>query len=79
MVICSEPTDRQEAVDYMYDKFVKCGYGEEELDSAKATALSLNRDQILGITIDQYRSTIQDSYFCYDVQLLHDTREKAGQ
>ena len=42
VVIWSEPTDRQEAVDYMYDKFVKCGYSEEELDSAKATALSLN-------------------------------------
>ena len=53
VVICSDPTDRQEAVDYMYNKFVKCGYSEEELDSAKATALNLNREQILGITPTQ--------------------------
>ena len=50
VVICSDPADRLEAVNYMYDKFVKCGYSEEELNSAKETALSLNREQILGIT-----------------------------
>ena len=50
VVICSDPTNRLEAVNYMYDKFVKCGYSEEELNSAKETALSLNREQILGIT-----------------------------
>ena len=32
------------------EKFIKCGYSEEELNSAKETALSLNREQILGIT-----------------------------
>ena len=50
VVICSDPSDRQEAVNYMYDKFTKCGYSEEELNSAKETALSLNREQILGTT-----------------------------
>ena len=47
VVICSDPSDRQEAVNYM---FIKCGCSEEELNPAKETALSLNREQILGIT-----------------------------
>jgi hypothetical protein len=34
----------------MYDKFVKCGYSEEELNTAKATVLNLNRENILCIT-----------------------------
>ena len=47
IVICSEPEDQLEAIDYMYHKFVKCGYSEEELNVAKAKALSLNRQDML--------------------------------
>ena len=41
VVICLDPSDRLEAVNYMNDKFVKCGCREEELNSAKKSALSL--------------------------------------
>ena len=50
VVVCSDASTRQEAVDYMYGKFLKCGYSKEELDTARVTALSLNREQILGLT-----------------------------
>jgi hypothetical protein len=33
----------------MHQKFLKCGYSSDELDIAKATALSLNRNDILGL------------------------------
>ena len=53
IVICSEPEDQLEAINYMYMKFMKCGYSAEELDVAKSKALSLNRNDLLNIdTID---------------------------
>ena len=50
VVVCSDPSDRVEAIDYMYGKFLKCGYRPEDLDEAKSVALGLNRSQILGLS-----------------------------
>ena len=49
VVISSERDDMITAIDYMYQKFLKCGYNKEELDAAKSEAPLINRNEILKI------------------------------
>ena len=47
VVICSNCTDRVDSINYMYGKFLTCGYSEVELYINKFKALSLCRETIL--------------------------------
>ena len=50
VVVCLVRADPMEAINYMYSKFLTCGYSKEELEGAKTIAIGLNRDQILVLT-----------------------------
>ena len=47
VLICSDPTDRVDAINYMMDKMINSGYQLHELLPAKIRALSLDRDTLL--------------------------------
>ena len=49
VLVCSDPSDRAAAIEYMQDKYLKCGYKEEDLNQAKSLALALDRGVILGL------------------------------
>ena len=51
VVVCSDISDREEAIDYMYGKF----YRTEDLDEAKSIALGLNRSEILCLNTSSQR------------------------
>ncbi|KAL5264102.1 hypothetical protein ACHWQZ_G005249 [Mnemiopsis leidyi] len=51
VLVCSDPSDRAAAIEYMQDKYLKCGYKEEDLNQAKSLALALDRGVILGLIV----------------------------
>ena len=55
VLVCSDISDREEAIDYMYGKFIKCGYKAEDLDEAKSIALGLNRSELLCLNTSSQR------------------------
>ena len=55
VVVCFDISDREEAIDYMNGKFIKCGYRTEDLDEAKSIAPALNRSEILGLNSSSQR------------------------
>ena len=57
-LICSNLTSRKKAIDHMFTKFLKSGYKEENLITAKETALALDRNILLyghstNVTVNQ--------------------------
>jgi hypothetical protein len=56
VVICSKDEDKLHSIDRMEKKFMESGYGQEDLQAAKAKVLLLDRASVLAGTVESSKN-----------------------